>query len=242
MPTNDPTQRVAILTGASEGIGRALALSLGRLGWGVSLVGRRPDPLHAVAAQLPAGSALVLPADVADTAQAPSIIGRTLERFGRIDALVNNAGLAFTRDIEHSTGPTLEQVFAVNALGPGALIAAVWPVFKRQRGGVIVNVSSMATQDPFPGLFAYAGAKAAVEVFARSIANEGAAHNIRGFAIAPGAVETAMLRGIVGKDDLPESATLDPQDIADIIVECLTGARDECNGQTILVPSPAPAG
>ena len=99
----------------------------------------------------------------------------------------------------------------------------------------MVNVSSMATQDPFPGFFAYAASKAALNLMARSCATEGREHGIRAFAVAPGAVETDMLRAAFGEDVIPREQTLDPDTVARVIVECVTGERDAQNGDTIPV-------
>ena len=152
--------------------------------------------------------------------------------------MINNAGFAPAEPHRRTTLDTLAQAFAVNAIGPGALILASWPHFVRAGAGVVVNVSTMGTIDPFPGFFAYAGAKASVNLFARSIAKEGAAHNIRAFAVAPGAVETPMLRGLFGADALPPERCLLPDDVARVVVDCVLGRRDAENGATIVLPSP----
>ena len=177
-------------------------------------------------------------ADIGDPDASAGIIRETIDRFGRLDALINNAGAAPLKPIHEHTPAVLREAFAVNALGPGALIAAAWPHLVARNAGVIVNLSTMGTADPFPGFFAYAAAKAAVNSYARSIATEGAAHNIKGFAIAPGAVETPMLRSLFDETALPRDRTLSPDAIAKIVVECVTGKRDPQNGTTIFVPSP----
>ena len=244
MSENPPDGGVAIVTGAGSGIGRAVCVRLAGAGWRLTLVGRKADRLEETVRLLTtddAGAAertLIVAADLTEPAAATHVVGATIARWGRIDALVNNAGHASLLPIEAVDEPHLVEAFAVNTLAPARLIAAAWPHWRTQGAGRLVNVSSMATVDPFPGLFAYAGAKAAVESFTRSVMNEGGEHGLRAFSVAPGAVETGMLRGLISADDLPVSMTLDPADVAAVIVDCLEGRRDAEAGTTILVPSP----
>ena len=108
--------------------------------------------------------------------------------------LVNAAGVAPNVPIERTTEDILEQCFLVNAFGPAFLISRCWPHFKRQKSGCVVNVSTLGVMDPFPGFFAYAASKAALDSFTRSVAREGRSSGIRSFCVNPGAVETAILR------------------------------------------------
>lgn len=227
---------VALVTGAGSGIGRAVSVLLSRSGYRVAMVGRRRERLDAVAAML-GGPSLVIPADVSLWTEAASAVRVCESHFGRLDALVNNAGLAPPATIQQTTEAVARDVVAVNLLGPMAMLVAAWPLFMKQGGGCVVNVSSMATIDPFPSLFAYAAAKAGVNVMARSVVNQCAAGGprVRAFAVAPGAVETDMLRGIVSKEQLPESMTLTPEQVAVVILSCIAGERDAENGGVIVV-------
>ncbi len=229
---------VAIVTGAGSGIGREIAVQMAAAGYRVALCGRRIDALRETGAMLRGPAWTAIGADVGDPAQAQRLIDECVAWGGRLDALVNNAGLAPAAAIEDHTPALIREVFDVNAVGVAASIARAWPVFQKQGGGCIVNVSSMATIDPYPTLFAYAAAKASVNVMARVCALAGRPWNIRAFAVAPGAVETAMLRGVIGEQDLPTSRTLAPAHVAGVIVACAKGERDAENGQTILLPSP----
>jgi NAD(P)-dependent dehydrogenase (short-subunit alcohol dehydrogenase family) len=229
-----PSPGVALVTGAGSGIGRATAVLLARHGWNVALCGRRRAPLAETAALLGSASE-VITADVGNAADAARMVESAVSRFGRLDALVNNAGYAPLLPIDRTTPEVIDEVYRVNALGPAYAIARAWPVFVRQRGGCIVNVSTLGTFDPFPGFFAYAAAKSAVNSMARSCAKEGVAHDIRAFAVAPGAVETAMLRAIIPESSLPRSATLAPEGVARVIVDAVTGRYDDRNGDTITV-------
>ena len=234
---------VSIVTGAGSGVGRAVCLRLAEAGHHLTLVGRTETTLRETERSIRdrLGTAVqtqVLAADIADRGQAERVVEKTLERWGRIDALVNSAGAAPLVPIEQTDEELLGRTFAVNVYGPAYLIVRSWPVFKRQGGGCIVNVSSMATLDPFPGFFVYAASKAAVESLARSAKNEGEGFGVRAFAVAPGAIETPMLRRSFSWQQIPPEHTLDPDDVAAVICDCVLGRRDGEAGGTIRVPSP----
>lgn len=230
------TQPVAIVTGAGSGIGRETARLLAGAGHALVLVGRRLETLEGTAELLPAGAAsLGIAIDITNPEAPAEIVDSTLERFGRVDVLVNNAGDAPLASIADTSPEMLQRVFAVNAIAPGALIAAIWPHMVERSGGCIVNVSTMGTKDPFPGFFAYAAAKASVNLFARSCANEGRAHGIRAFAVAPAAVETAMLRSNFPENQIPRTDCMAPADVARVIVDCVAGRYDQRSGDTLYV-------
>lgn len=225
----------AIVTGASSGIGMAGATLLARAGYRVALVARRPGALGRACAGCGPG-ALPVAADVARPEDCTRIVQTAIDRFGRIDVVVNCAGIAPQASVDDTTDDILAECFAVNALGPAMLIARAWPHMKRQNAGCIVNISSMASIDPFTGFFGYAASKASVNLMALTCAREGKAHNIRAFAIAPGAVETPMLRSLFSEEVIPRSAALAPEEIALVIMECIDGRRDHQNGQVIPLP------
>jgi NAD(P)-dependent dehydrogenase (short-subunit alcohol dehydrogenase family) len=160
-----------------------------------------------------------------------------------VDALVNNAGLAPLCPIDQTTAETIQQVYMTNAVGPACAIAAAWVAFKRQHaekrmcrlGHVIVNVSTLGTSDPFPGFFAYASSKASLNVMAQSCASEGKAIGVKAFSVAPGAVETGMLRSLFSKNVLPTANCLTPQRVAEEILACICGERELQNGKTIFL-------
>jgi NAD(P)-dependent dehydrogenase (short-subunit alcohol dehydrogenase family) len=239
---------VAIVTGAGSGIGREIAVELSERTYRVVLAGRREAALLETQSML-RGESLVVPTDVRDPGACQALVERAMEAFSRVDVLVNNAGYAPCLPLAQHTPELIQDVFAVNALGPAYLIVAVWKVFEKQFSDdevlpgrnrpCILNVSSMSTVDPFPGLFAYAAAKGALNVMVRSCANEGRDLGVRCFAIALGSVETAMLRGIVGEDLLPRERTIPPAEAAAFLVEHILGQHDEHSGKVIIVPSPS---
>lgn len=230
---------VSIITGAGSGIGAATARSLALRGHSVVLVGRRADPLEEVRRSLDGPTRhLVIPADVADSGLAADAVDRTIEAYGRIDTLVLAAGTAPRASIESTTEQILEEAFFINAFGKAFFIVRAWPVFRRQRSGRVIVVSTLGTIDPFPGFFAYAASKSAADSFVRSIRAEGASIGVKAFAVNPGCVETAMLRRNFPEHVVPRERALPPEAIADVIVACASGERDSESGSVIPVHSP----
>mgnify|MGYP001793551253 CR=1 FL=1 len=236
LPTPDNTRPAAIVTGGTAGIGLAAARLFVDQGWRVLIVGRDQGRLNDAIDALGA-HAQVCRADVGTTDVPSTIVASCLEAFGRVDALVNNAGVAPLMPLAHHTASLIEQCFTTNAIGPAKLIIAAWPHLSVTRGRV-VNVSSMATRDPFPGFFGYAASKASVELMVRSISKEGVSAGIKAFAIAPGATETAMFREIFDEATVPRGDVRDPAEVARLIVDCASGRRDDQNGQTIEITPP----
>jgi len=231
---------VAIVTGAGTGIGRQACLMLAEQGYALALVGRRTDKLDAVAAEIAAAAGddrttHAIRADLLEPSAAKTVVDATVERWGRIDCLVNNAGGVEIEPIEATGDDLLQRTFEVNAFSPARLIAASWPIFQRQRSGCVINVSSRSTVDPFPGLSVYAAAKSALESLTRSIINEGRSMGITAYNVAPGAVETPMLRALWSEDELPPSQAMAPDEVARVIVDCILGRREQDLGQTIRI-------
>ncbi len=231
---------VAIVTGAGAGIGRAVCLALSQLDWRVVVVGRTEQTLRETVDLMTGqeASSKVVVADVAEPASANVIVEAACARFGRLDGLVNNAGLAVMKPFAEYDIDVLDRVFAVNALGPMRLMLVAWPHLAKSQGR-IVNVSSMASVDPFPGLGTYGVAKTVLNEIGKNVMIEHPDAGVRTFAVAPGAVETGMLRSIVSEEFVPRSNTLSPTHVASIIVNCVLGHKDEDAGTTILVPSPS---
>jgi hypothetical protein len=227
------TQPVAIITGAGRGIGRATAVELAERGYRLALAARGAEGLDETARLV--GGALCVPTDVTDPSQVESLVRQALERYGRVDAVVNNAGLAPVRPISQMTPEEWRAVIDTNLSAAFYLTRAAWPVFERQRGGVVVNISSAAARDPFPGFAAYGAAKAGLNLFGLSAAREGEKIGVRVHTIAPSAVETEMFRGIMTPDQYPSEKTLDPAEMARMIALCVTGELRYTSGEVIYV-------
>ena len=184
--------KVAIITGASKGIGRALALGYAREGAHVALAARTADLLERAAEEVRAlgRRALPIPTDVTDEEAVKHMVRAALDEFGRVDILVNNAGVAAARPIWGTPLKTWEWVMAVNLRGPFLCTKHVWKPMKTQGGGVIVNVGSLSGSLAEPMLSAYAASKWGLNGFTKSAAEEGRGDNIRVNLIAPGKVDT----------------------------------------------------
>lgn len=230
---------VTIITGAGSGIGRALAELLAIGGHRLALAGRRHTALLETAA-LCGGSPSVLchSVDLSDDTSASALVAAVTARFGRIDNLVNCAGIAPMALIGATTERHLRECFGVNAIGPAALIIRCWPHFTAQRSGRIVNVSSLATSDPFAGFLAYAASKSALDSLTRSADKEGAPLGIKAFSINLGCVETELLRSFADEALVAKSRTLSPASVAQTLGEYLEGSHDSAHGTCIALPSP----
>ena len=223
---------VAVITGAGRGIGRATALRFAAMGYRLVLVSRSMDQLQETARLAGDAMCQCVAADVGDEASVRRVIQTAIDFAGRIDVLVNNAGHALRLDVGQTSPSQFASQFATNLFGPFALVHHAWPWLKQSKG-VIVNVSSQAARDPLGGFHAYASAKAALNMLTLTLAREGAAHGIRAVAVAPGAVETKALRDIASVEDFPSQFTLDPDDVARVIVDCAAGSLAHCSGEVI---------
>ncbi len=229
------SHRCAIVTGAGRGIGRATALRLARGGYDIVGVARTETELDETRQQVETiGTRCVtLREDLAEPDAASRVVARATEGLGRIDVLVNNAAVAPLTTIETLGDKALDRCLAVNIRAVVTLTRAVWPVMRTGGGGVIVNLSSLASVDPFPGFAVYGGSKAFVGVFTKALAHEGRADNIRVFAVAPGTVETSMLRAAF--PDFPAAECLSPEQVAAQIEVLLDERNQFATGSTITV-------
>ncbi|MCH7547313.1 MAG: SDR family oxidoreductase [Planctomycetes bacterium] len=234
---------VALITGAGSGIGRAISLQLAGENHRLALVGRTESKLRETRDLIndnhnPAPEILIVTSDLGASDQPARIVEQIMRRFGRVDVLINNAASGPLAPVEKLDEHALHQAFEVNLFGPMRLISCLWPVFLDQGAGCVVNISSMATVSPFPGLSIYAASKSGLESMTRSIHNEGADQGITAYSIAPGAVETSMLRNLISREELPTKMTLSPEAVARVVVECVLGRRAEPAGSVIVLPSP----
>jgi NAD(P)-dependent dehydrogenase (short-subunit alcohol dehydrogenase family) len=224
-------QPVALITGAGRGIGRACARALAEKGYRLALLARSEPELEETKTQC--GQGLVLPTDVTDADAVDRAIQTIDQMFRRIDAIVHCAGLAPVKTIAEMSVEQWQAVLNTNLSAAFYLCKSAWPIFARQKSGVVVNVSSAAARDPFPGFAAYGAAKAGINLFGLSAAREGAAIGVRVHTIAPAAVETAMFRSILTPEQYPTEKTLKPQEVAGVIVKCVTGELRHTSGEVI---------
>lgn len=197
--------RVALISGAGSGIGRAVAERFLREGGRVALIGRTHEKLRAVADPAPPESCHILVGRHEDPEFARRAAVETAEVFGRIDLLFNNAGAWGAASVADTSDDLWSTTLASNVTGPFLLTREVLPVMRRQRGGVIVNNASTLGLSPIPGAAPYCAAKAALIMLTRSTAIEEAASGIRVNAICPGVVDTPIHAQRIG----PDRAALD---------------------------------
>lgn len=215
--------QVAVVTGGGTGIGRAAAEALGHAGCRVALVGRRPEPLEETAEALGARGVdcLVLSTDVSDPASTRAVVDHVQQAWGRLDVLVNNAGLNVPRRaLQEVSAEDWNTVLQVNLTGTFLMTQAALPVMREQRAGTVINVSSIAGYRPsrLTGP-AYSAAKAGVIAFTESLNLTERVHGVRACAICPGEVATPIL----DRRPLPPSAEaravmLQPEDLAQTIL------------------------
>lgn len=226
-------RRVALVSGAGRGIGRAVAIELSRREYAVGLIARTHGDLRETAKNI--ADAQILPADVSKSDSITDAVTKCAERFGRIDALVHCAGVAPILNIEQATDQQWHEVIDTNLSAAFYLARAVWPIFKRQQGGVIVNISSLSARDPFVGFTAYGAAKAGINTLGLALAREGAPLGISVHTIAPGATETEMFRKLLSREQFSPEKTLDPAAVAVIVAQCVSGELKPTSGEVIWV-------
>jgi NADP-dependent 3-hydroxy acid dehydrogenase YdfG len=216
---------VAIVTGASSGIGEATAEALAKEGASVVLAARRVDELGALADRIATdgGDAFVVETDVTAEADIDNLVETTMDEYGRIDVLVNNAGVMLLEPLERADRSNLRQMVEVNLLGLMNLTHAVVPIMQQQDSGHVVNVSSVAGRETMANGSGYNATKFGVTAFTDAIRQELSAQDIRTTIIEPGAVDTELPTHIPDEQLLEQLAEMDvptlaPEDIARGIV------------------------
>jgi 3-oxoacyl-[acyl-carrier protein] reductase len=214
--------RTALVTGATEGIGRATAFALGRAGWQVGVCARTASRLDALLAELAAAGIRTAgrAGDVGDERDAPAIVRQVTDVLGAVDALVNNAGVLIAKPFEELTPAEWDRTMATNVRSLFLMTREVLPEMRRRRSGAVVSVASLAGRNGFVGGTAYAASKHAVLGFSKSLLLEVRRDNIRVVAICPGSVGTAMLRDqpLLKADP---AKILRPEDVAATILHAL---------------------
>jgi NAD(P)-dependent dehydrogenase (short-subunit alcohol dehydrogenase family) len=217
--------KIALVTGAGTGVGKAVSLTLAKAGYSVVLAGRRREPLEEVAAEAGEGRTLVVPTDVADPAQIDALFARTRETFGRLDLLFNNAGIgAPPVPMEDLPLETWRAVVDINLTGMFLCTQGAIRIMKAQspKGGRIINNGSISAHAPRPNSVAYTSTKHAVTGLTKSTSLDGRVHDIACGQIDIGNADTAM--GGRMKAGVPQAdgsvraeAVMDPQHVADAV-------------------------
>ena len=250
--TGEPLRdRVAVVTGASSGIGAAVAVALAREGARVALAARRHDALLEVQAGLEredggAVSSLVFTADVTDRAQVGSLISRSEEELGPVDVLVNCAGVMYYTLMRNLREDEWERTVEVNCKGALNCVGAVLPGMLARGRGHIITISSDAGRSVFPGLAVYSASKFFVEALSQGLRIETAGTGLKVTTVQPGNVATDLLAlsgdeealGLYGQ---PSGArVLDPEDVAASVVYALTQPEHVAVNEVLVEPRDEP--
>lgn len=214
-------QHVALVTGATAGIGRATAFALGRAGYRVGVCARTAGPVDALVAELRAEgiAAAGRAADVGRAEAVEALVKAVATELGPVDTLINNAGIAIIRPLTELSVEEWDATMATNLRSLFLVTRAVLPGMLERRSGTIVNVASLAGRNPLVGGTAYAASKHAVLGFSKSLMLEVRKDGVRVLAICPGSVNTALIRNI--RSPSREGEMLEPEDVAQAILDAV---------------------
>ena len=222
---------VVIVTGASAGIGRATAVALANLGATVVVTARREERLQALAEEMAGSSGRIhpFPGNIQDEAFCHQLVSETAARYGRLDVLINNAGLGHKSRIAEMPAADIRTIFDTNVMGLLYTIQAAAPQMKRQGGGQIINVSSIISQRPIPYGGIYTASKTAVNAISRSLRMELRPYHIKVTLVYPGRTQTEFGAALLGQKGANPSAfgRTSPDKVAQAIVKAIRYGRPE---------------
>ena len=236
--------KTALVTGASSGLGRATAVALARAGADVALVARSADELEETGEEVSRTGrrALALPTDLAREDGATAAVGRTVEAFGRVDVLVNAAGIDVPGTVEELDVEGWDLTLSVNLRAPFLLSKAAFPHMREAGGGTIVNVSSVAGKKGWANASAYCASKFGLTGLTEALADEGREHGIRAVVLYPGAMATNWgafspdeRRGRE-PDEVPPAQALRPERVADFITWFVASPPEFVLTEGVLLP------
>ncbi|GAA1121063.1 SDR family oxidoreductase [Nocardiopsis composta] len=233
------TGKVAIVTGASRGIGLAAARRIVAEGGRAVITARKPEPLEKAVAELGGPDhALGIAGKAHDAAHRDEVVRRTLETFGRIDVLVNNTGTNPVFDAVVNVDPAaMAKIFEINVIAAASWVSAAYHAWMKEHGGAVVNVASLAGQHPSPGIGVYGASKAALINLTEQLAYE-LAPAIRVNAVAPAVVKTTFATALYADNEeevtkgYPLGRLGDPADIAAAIAYLASDDASWVTGQT----------
>ncbi len=241
----DLSGKSAIVTGGGRGIGRAVALGLAAAGANVVVAGRTADQLEAVAGEIRAAGAKALPmvTDLTDSGQIEALAAKTVEAFGRIDILVNNAARSFLRSLLDLREDGWDKVFDTNVKAVWLLSRAVARTMMAQKSGRIVNITTVGAEKAELGMAAYGCSKAALKMLTRCMAREWAPFGIQVNAVGPGLTRTAFSQPIWSNPDiakhvtslLPMGRIAEPEEIVPAVLFLCSEGASYMTGHTIYV-------
>jgi 3-oxoacyl-[acyl-carrier protein] reductase len=233
------TGKVAIVTGAGRGIGRAIALALGRAGARVALAARSEAELRGVAEEIRGGDgdALVLPTDVTRDDDMESLVKRTLKEWGSIDILVNNAGWGKTGPVVNSKVEDWDATLKVNLRAPMILTRLVLPSMLEKKAGAIINIGSISAKAGQANTAAYSASKFGILGFTQSLFEEVREYCVKVSVIHPGFVDTPL---IPQNKRVDRSKMIRPEDIAEAVLYVLSSPPNSCPVEITVRPQQTP--
>ncbi|SFR77795.1 gluconate 5-dehydrogenase/2-deoxy-D-gluconate 3-dehydrogenase [Marinobacter daqiaonensis] len=242
----DLSGQVSLITGAGRGIGRSIALGLAEAGSDVVLCSRSQEELEAVAVEVRKHGvrALVTPCDVRDPGQISAVVDQAIDEFGRIDVLVNNAGLTIKKPAEELPLDDWQTIIDVNLTGVFLMAQAVGRHMLSQRGGRIINISSIAAKTGLSGSSAYCASKGGVDMLTRTLAVEWAERGVRVNGLAPAYTETPLVKAITDtradfaervQNRTPMKRMARPDEMVGTAIFLASEASSYVTGETIMV-------
>jgi uncharacterized protein len=222
--------QVVLITGASSGIGRCLAIDFAKLGAAVIGCGRSKERLDETLNEIRplSSSSMMIPCDVGDRVQARSMVNKVLEDFGRVDILINNAGIGMRQPFVETPIETVEEINRINYLGMVYCTHVVLPAMIARRSGHIVNISSVAGIVGFVNIAAYSASKFAMNGFSESLYHELKPYGVHVSVICPGPVRTEFNRGFADNPPKsPSSLMVEPEFISRVVLKAIEAKKFE---------------
>ncbi len=227
---------VCVVTGGTSGVGLSTALLFAKQGFDIVTCGRDPERIAGSRDSIEAlgGHCLVLEFDLdSNASSAGEIVDRAMEKFGRVDLLVNNAAVAPLSEFASQDSGEFETALNVNQRSVFYLTQVAWRQMLTSGSGCIINISSLAAIDPFPGFSVYGSSKAWIDLFTLALASEGKEAGVRVYSIRPGAVETPLLRSLF--PEFPADQAVSPDLVAKKVWELWQDSDGRYSGQAFTV-------
>jgi fengycin family lipopeptide synthetase B len=220
--TGKLTDKIAIVTGASRGIGRAISIALARQGATVVLAARDTSKLQETAEIIDnvSGKSLIVTTDLLNEDSIKNLVHTTKDKFGRLDILINNAGVTHSAKLEDTTTEAWQQCMQVNATAPFILCREALPLLKKSTTSYIINISSVVGVKGYPLQSAYTASKHALRGMTISLAEELNGTNVRVHLICPGGVDTDLIPKV--RLDLKSQDLMRPEEIAELVLYLVT--------------------
>lgn len=239
MASTSLKDKVALITGASSGIGKAIALSLAKEGVSCSLAARREEALKDTSKEIEklGSKALIVPTDVTQEKDLKNLVKKTVFDLGRIDFLINNAGIYFRSTVEELEKDQLDKLLATNLVAPMILTKLALPHLKKTPGSAVINLASVAGKTGFGGLSAYCASKFGLRGFSEALFDEVREFGVKVCVLCPGFIKTPMVTGSKGLDD---EKMIPVEEVAQTVLNVLQLSDKTCPTEIVMRPQYSP--